>query len=708
MYGFSFKKGNPYFFLISPHVKSILLLLSLFLCRICTVSAQTDTVGYRISMTDSVWQLHEVEVVARKKAPLLQITPTGTWNISSESMKHIPQFLGDTDPMKVFQLLPGIVNGGELNGGIYIRGSEPGHNLTTMDGATIYNPSHLLGLFSVFNNDHFSDFTLQKSYIPASQGGRLAGYMEMHPREELLQKPEVSGSAGILASRITTGFPLTSKASLYLSARVTYVNPIIRLMEGGMEENTTLRYDFQDYNATYVYQPSEKDKIVVNAYGGRDLLKMEEYQYQVDAHLKWLNMAGSARWNHQFTPKSRMTHRIYGSHYQTTLDARQNTYDIALPSRITEGGYKGEVSLDFRRLSLQTGVEASLYSLSPQYPETHNLFEGINLYRPKDYHVLTTAAFAEVTHRWKEWIFNAGVRYNGSYHSSYRKGDVDPRLQASYSLKKGGKISASFVMAHQYINQITVSTVGFPLDFWMPSTQEIPAQQALTCNIGYMQPLFGGDYEFSAEAYWRALNHQTIFDGGLYDMITQNYQIEEHVLLGKGRNYGIELFLKKNRGRLNGWVSYTLAWADRKFPSLRDGKWFPAKYDRRHNLNATLHFTLNNQWDFSAVYIYASGNAVTLPVALYMVGENAACVYEPYNSSRMPSYQRMDLSANFHFGRKHNQSLNASLYNVLKRHNPIFIQVSVKPSSDGKSLQIKKRNMALYSLLPSLSYTFKF
>lgn len=659
-------------------------------------------------MTDSIWQIGEVEVTATKKKALLEITPEGKWNITPEGLQKMPRLLGDNDPMKVFQLLPGVVNGGELNGGIYIRGSEPGHNLVTMDGATIYNPSHLLGLFSVFNNDHFASFSLQKSYIPASHGGRLAGYLEMQPRDSVLPKTEVSGSVGILASRLTTGIPITRKSTLYLSARATYINPIISLVEGEMADNTYLRYDFQDYNLTYVYQPTSRDRIIVNAYAGRDLMKIKEHQYQTNGHLKWINAVGSIRWNHRFKGDTKMSHRLYASHYQTELKINQNSLYIALPSHITEGGYKGNVSFRIDNTSLQAGVEAGIYQLHPQYPETEDVFEGINKNSPQDYHTTTFGAFIEAERHFGDLTVNGGLRYNGIARSGYYTGNLDPRLQATYRLPGKGKLYASLVVAHQYINQINVSTVGFPLDFWMPATSEIPSQRACTWNLGYIQPLFGGRYELSAEAYYRTLNHQTIFDGGLYDMITQNYQIEEHVLLGKGRNYGMELLLKKNQGRWNGWISYTLAWADRKYPTLRDGQWFPAKYDRRHNLNATLCFTLNDHWDFSAVYIFASGNAVTLPIGLYMVGENAVCVYEPYNSSRMPAYQRMDVSVNYHFGTKRNQSLNFSLYNVLKRHNPIFIQVSAKPSDDGNSMQIKKRNMTLFSLLPSLSYTFKF
>lgn len=180
------------------------------------------------------------------------------------------------------------------------------------------------------------------------------------------------------------------------------------------------------------------------------------------------------------------------------------------------------------------------------------------------------------------------------------------------------------------------------------------------------------------------------------------------MLAGRGQNYGIELLLKKSRGRWNGWIGYTLAWADRKFPELREGNTFPAKYDRRHNLNAMVHYTLNDQWDFAMTFIYASGNAVTYPKAMYMIGENAVCLYDDYNSSRMPSYHRMDLSVNYWIGHKRNSCINLSLYNAYMRHNPVFVRIDVKPSTESSSLIIKKKNMSLYSLLPSVSYIFKF
>ena len=310
------------------------------------VYAQTGTRGDDTIRINSIWRIQEVEVVASKKSPALQRSAKGDWKLDPNAANFMPRMLGDSDPIKTFQLLPGVTTAGELNGGLYVHGSEPGHNLICIDGVPVYNSSHLLGFFSIFNNDHFSSFSLNKSYQPADRGGRLAAVVEMTPRDSVAQRASVSGNVGILASRITGAIPVTQNSTIYLSARVTYVNPIISLIEGGFEDNTRLRYGFQDYNLTYVWKPNPKNKIVLNSYVGNDLLKLKEHQYQVDFKMQWLNAVASLKWERQYNEKTSLTQRVYMTHYRTNLRANQNTLNMTMPSRLTDLGYMG--NLDWR------------------------------------------------------------------------------------------------------------------------------------------------------------------------------------------------------------------------------------------------------------------------------------------------------------------------------------------------------------------------
>lgn len=675
---------------------------------VTSVCAQTKTRTNDSIRTDSIWRIQEVEVVASKKVPALRRNAKGDWKLDPNAVNFMPRMLGDSDPMKAFQLLPGVTTAGELNGGLYVHGSEPGHNLICIDGVPVYNSSHLLGFFSIFNNDHFSSFSLNKSYQPANRGGRLAAVVEMTPRDSVEQRASVSGNVGILASRITAGIPITRKSALYLSGRVTYVNPIISLIEGSFEDNTKLRYGFQDYNLTYVWQPDRKNKIVLNGYVGSDLLKLKEHQYQVDFKMQWLNGVASLRWDHQCNENVSLTQRIYMTHYRTNLKANQNEMNMIMPSRLTDAGYMGDANWRWGTWQVKTGATFVHHMLHPQYPESVNLFEGINAGNPGRYEMEEFALFAEAEKKWGDLTVDMGVRYSGAIQDGCYNGGIEPRIRLQYDLPGSRTLSFSYQLNRQYMNQITVSSAGLPIDFWMPSTKDIPGQKVHSLDLSFVQPLPGGDYDLTVEGYYRKLYQQTIFNGGLLDMFNQAYRIEDHVLAGEGQNYGVELMLRKSRGRWNGWIGYTLAWANRQFPDLREGNTFPAKYDRRHNLNAMVHYTLNDHWDFSMTFVYASGNAVTYPKAMYMIGENAVCLYDDYNSSRMPSYHRMDLSVNYWLGHKKHSCINLSLYNAYRRHNPVFVQVDVKPSKDESGLIIKKKNMSLYSLLPSVSYIFKF
>lgn len=669
---------------------------------ITDLHAQSDSLPER----DSTMHIKEIIITGRKQSLPVAIQEN-TWIIKPDFMRTLPHFMGDTDPLKVFQLLPGITTGGDLNGSIYVRGSEPGHNYVSIDQIPVYNPSHLLGIFSVFNNDHFSSFSLQKSYISGEYDGRLAGVLEMTPGDSVLKKPEVKGNTGILASRVTTGIPTGRNSTLYLSLRATYINPILSLIEGQFQQSTTIRYSFQDYNLTYVCRPGQNRKIVINGYFGTDLMKYSEYQYQSMGTMRWTNALGSVRMERKFKNDLLFTNRLYATRYATRLNVHQNELYLGLPSALFETGYKGQLKGTLKNTRFQAGVHFASYYIKPEYPQTKNFLDGINDNIPPSQKATGLSGYFELERNIGSIRLQTSLRYSGNKMASSYSGGLEPRMQMTYYLPRGQELYGSFLLKRQYINQIVVSSIGFPLDFWVSSSNKIPAQKALEWNLGYKLPVNSNYYTLSVESYFRQLKHQSLFDGGLYDMITKNYTIEEHIATGKGINYGFEILFTKNYGKLRGWVSYTLAYAKRRFPRLRQS-WFPAKYDRRHNLNICMTYHLNSRWNFSSVFIYASGNATTYPEAMYMVGENAVTVYSPYNGSRMPAYHRMDISANYTFGKKRNQSLNFSIYNIYKRHNPLFVQMRVKPSSSDKSLQIKLRNMPLYSILPSVSYTFNF
>ena len=310
------------------------------------------------------------------------------------------------------------------------------------------------------------------------------------------------------------------------------------------------------------------------------------------------------------------------------------------------------------------------------------------------------------------WEALTGIRYSGSVSagSSCRYSGIEPRVSLSYEWRPDRKFLFSYTLQRQYMNQVVVSGIGFPTDFWLPASRFVPAQGSHNLSLGYFQSFADGAYELSVEGYYKHLSNQLEFNGEMIDMVNQDYQIEEHLYYGKGKSYGIEFMLRKNGGRLNGWISYTIGKSLRKFPDINGGNSFPAKNDRRHDLSVTACYKLNRRWDLSAVFVYATGSAFTMPTALYLIGENAVNEYGPHNGARMPDYHRLDLSASYWLkrGRRRESMINFSLYNAYARANPIFLSVSIRPSDDGKSIRISPKGQSLYSLIPSINYSFKF
>lgn len=720
-------------------MKQFILNLILLIACCCSYAQHTEKtlpIAQKHAITDSTWQLNEVEVVARKQKKVISGILSGKLELQMSGLKTLPKFLGTTDPLRTMQLMPGVQTAGELNSGIYIRGGEPGHNQILLNGAPIYNAMHLLGFFSIFNSDHFSKSTLLKSYISPDYGGRLAGVLAMQAKDSLTRNFSASGSIGLIASQATLSLPLTSKTSLYLSARTTYINPIVQFIEKS-EDNMKIKYDFQDYNLTYVYQPTPSDKLIINGYYGKDNLSIKENLYQAKGGINWRNIASSIQWQGTYSRNRRMEQTLFFSRYDNKIDVTQNEIQIYFPSDITDIGYKGNFQFDFLRSRWTIGADYTYHFTNPQYPIIKQMFgpdsgtEAPGLYRTQEagafinYHTDFSSGFS----------MNIGVRYSGLFHCGeynekkydllgneisslhYKKGELvqfyggfEPRLSVEYSIESNKRVIFSYGLHRQYMNQVAVSGIGFPTDFWMPASKNILPQRAHALSGGYFQSLFNDTYELSAEVYYKHLNNQTEFDGELFDMINRRYLIEERILRGKGQTYGAELMIKKNAGKLTGWISYSLGWAWRKFPAINEGKAFPSKHDRRHDLSVVANYELNKKWDFSAVFVYATGNAFTMPTALYLIGENAINEYGPHNGARMPAYHRLDLSVNYWFKKSSTREsgLNVSLYNAYARENPVFLGVKIKPDKENKNIRISKTGRSLYSILPSVSYIFKF
>lgn len=706
--------GASCFFIDGLMRKLLFLLFGLF------VFAGMHGQGYDAYLLgDSVYAIDEVEVVATRRSKDIKGLTSGRLELNLKELQSLPKFLGAVDLFRTMQLTPGVQTAGELNSGLYVRGCDSGHNRILFNGATVYSPVHLVGFFSVFNSSHISSASLIKSNVSADYGGRLSGVVDVRSKDAVADRFSMCGDFGLVSSQGTVTMPLGDNSSLYLSGRGSYVNLLLGLVDM-KEDGIKPRYGFMDYNMTFVAKPGRGHSIIANAYYGRDRLSLKEYYYQVEGNMEWQNAVASLQWDWDGCSGRKAENVVYYTFYDNMLDAFMGGSVMKFPSRIQDVGYRGHFATDFLGGNLEAGGEYVRHSLDPQYPFVEDLYTDGSSVKPS----------RMVTHEYGVYVrdrfsafgcldFDLGLRYSGSVQESRERGrnesgrfyhGLEPRASLSYQFRPGRRFALSYALQRQYMNQVVVSGIGLPTDFWLPASVSVPAQSANSLSLGYFHSTDDNDFEFSVEGYYKRLLNQLEFSGELFDLVNQTYHVEDHLLYGNGHSYGVEFMLKKNSGRLNGWLSYTLGRSVRSFPDINDGSPFPAKNDRRHDLSLVVNYKLDKHWTFSGVFVYATGNAFTMPVSLYLVGENAVNEYGPHNGARMPAYHRLDLSATYWFKKTADKEscINISLYNAYARQNPIFLTAKVGVSDDRRRMKIIPKGQSLYSLVPSISYSFRF
>ena len=450
--------------------------------------------------------------------------------------------------------------------------------------------------------------------------------------------------------------------------------------------------------------------------------------------MEWSNLATSLQWKRSINDDVDMKHSIFASSYINGVDVEQGDISFKLPSSIFDVGYRNSFDFKLGEHKLKVGMDYIHHSISPQTPRVKIESFEIGSEDPAKLHtneigVYMSDRFNITSDLWTE----VGIRYSGNIHNGeyddlkynsqgmlidsihYKKGEIvsynqgwEPRIALNYTLPRQGLLQFSYNRLYQYIHLVSISGVGLPTDFWTPASKNIPPQRSDNFSVGYFQSLNQGAYELSVEGYYRRMNGLIEYDNAIIDLLNQKYILEESLLYGKGEAYGLEVMVKKNGKKWNGWISYTLGRSKRKFPDIESGNVFPAKHDRRHDLSIVVSYAPNKKWDFSTVFVYASGSAYTEPTGLHMIGGNPIKEYGPYNGARLPNYHRLDISANYWFFREKGREsgLNFSLYNMYRAQNPLYIFVVANYQND--KLGIERKYKQLYDIIPSISWTFKF
>ena len=627
--------------------------------------------------------------------------------LSAKTIKSAPALMGEVDVLKVIQLLPGVQSTSEGTSGFSVRGGGYDQNLILLDEAAVYSASHLMGFFSVFNNDAIKDITLYKGDIPASFGGRLSSLLDIRTKDGNNQRYAATGGLGLITSRLTAEGPLGDKASAIVSGRRTYADVFLKLSNDRRQRESSLY--FYDMNAKVNYRIDDNNRIFLAGYFGRD-----KFGYSDWIGMNFGNKTLTARWNRIFSPRLFSNFTLIGS-----------MYDYYLKSEITEQ-LGQELSSGLR----DYGLKADFYYV-PNY--ANNIKFGYNLFFhsfypgegggtgkesiigrisfPRQYAMENVVYISNETSFNDKIKLKYGIRYTG--FENLHKGSVthhqqqfDPRMGMAVIFNGLHSMKASYSRTTQFIQLASNSTAGSPLDLWFPASENVKPQKCDQFAAGYFRNLASNEYEISAEAYYKDMRDIVDFKDHARLMLNEN--LEEELRFGTGYSYGLEFMLRKTSGPLSGWVSYTFSKSMRKVEGVNQDKWYRSPYDKPHNISTLLTYEMSPGWSFSACWVYGSGTPVTYPTGRFQVEKNYVPIYSGRNEYRYPAYHRLDLSATWKLsppGKHFKHELNFSVYNAYGRMNAWTILF--RPER-GKPDNFYAEKVSLFRFVPSVTWNFSF
>jgi hypothetical protein len=670
-------------------------------------------------------EMDEVIVSSRRRDQNVTETRMSAVQLNAETIKKVPAFMGEVDLLKTIQMLPGIQNVAEGFSGFSVRGGATDHNLILLDEAVVYNASHLLGFFSVFNSDAIKDMSVHKGDIPAQHGGRLASLLDIRMRDGNMKKLAITGGIGSIASRLTLEGPiLNDKASFMVSGRRTYADMFLALSSDSLLRNNTLF--FYDLNMKGNYIINDNHRIYLSGYYGRDV-----FAFQDIMNLNWGNATQTLRWNYIINERIFSNTSLIYSDYKHTLGFTQGINTFIWNSGITDYGIKSDLTFYLNpENTVRFGGQVFMHRFQPGIIENGNNGNGIiiprNSSREYVFYVSNDQKLAErfsvqygmryVVYQnvGEARVYNFDENYVSTGYTDYGKGELyntssglEPRLSAALMLDQFSSLKGSYTRTRQYMQLASNSSAGMPTDVWFPVSPNVKPQISDQAALGYFRNINDNLFETSVEVYYKAMQNQIDFRDNA--QINFNEKIEGEIRTGIAEAYGMELMVRKNEGRLTGWVSYTLSDTRRRIDEINDGNWYRANYDKPHNFSIVINHDLGKKLDVGLNWVYSSGAPVTLPTGRWEYGGVIMPGYSERNGYRLPDYHRLDLSATIQLGssrnRRLNHELNVSVYNVYSRKNPFTIYF--EPEA-GNNYNMNAKQLSLFGIVPSVTWNFKF
>ena len=667
----------------------------------------TADMRLNINLEMETKELAEVVVSAEGSNANVVKSEMSVEKISAKTIKSAPALLGEVDVLKVVQLLPGVQATSEGSSGFSVRGGGYDQNLILLDEAAVYSASHLMGFFSVFNNDAIKDVTLYKGDIPASFGGRLSSLLDIRTKDGNNRRYAVTGGIGLISSRLTAEGPLGDKASAIVSFRRTYADLFLRLSKEEAQRKSALY--FYDMNAKVNYRIDDNNRIFLAGYFGRD-----KFGFSDLAGMSFGNRTLTARWNHIFSPRLFSNFTLIGSWYDYYL---MSQISDQLGEELRSGLWDYGLKADFNYVpnpanNIKFGYNFTFHGFQPGDGGgvgSETIFGRVSF--PKKYAMENVAYATNETNVAGKLKLKYGLRYTGFENIdkgavTHHQQQFDPRLGLTFIFNERHSVKASYSRTSQFIQLASNSTSGSPLDLWFPASEYVKPQKCDQFAAGYFRNFASDQYEFSAELYYK--NMKDVVDFKDHAQIMMNENLEQELRFGIGYSYGMELMLRKTAGAFTGWVSYTLSKSMRKVDDINENQWYRSPYDKPHNISALMAYEFSPKWSFSACWVYGSGTPVTYPTGRFQVEGNYVPVYSGRNEYRYPAYHRLDLSATWKLSppsKRFKSELNFSLYNAYGRKNVWTILFRQEPGNPDIMYADK---IYLFKFIPSVTWNFSF
>jgi hypothetical protein len=659
--------------------------------------AQQDSVSMYVGIDD-------VEITAPRQI-VSYANYTGNISVNMDELNGVPRVGGAIDVLRLLQYTPGVAATQEGNTSLYVRGGDSGQSMVLINETPLYSPSHMLGLFSTLNTPHLSGLTLYKTSMPASYGSSSAAIIDVRTHRYVPQKITLEGNIGLIESDGALQLPIGNRFALFASARHSYSSWLTHRLAS----NATINYNFGDYGVGAVTDLGRAGRLVMNTHFNSDNAAIDVMMFNSCGMLKWWNGLGNISLDTELSESVTMANMVYGSIYDNLLMSNIISHQYDIKAGLSDFGYKNKFSIDLEDVDIEAGANYSFRRVVPQY------ISDISGFSASDDRVVENSSEIALYSSVK-WLVHQNLSIDAGLRLSMFVNDrvwvyPEPRIKIDVPLSPELRLWASYNFMSQYIQLVPQSNMSFATDFYITSSKHLPPQLSHNFSLGYGQHALSGRLSWSAELYYRYMLNVIEYNSFLFDILMGVGNNHINMLhSGRGESYGIETNIAYNSSKFNVQLNYTLSRSVRQFDDINNGMSFFASSDRTHNLSLLSTYKPTPRWTFSATFTYATGAPYTEHKAVYISANTFIKELGSYNGKRLPDIHHLDLSVTYWFKSKRfkQNGINLSIYNVYAHANPILTSWTVMLHDDPLSVSISEKHHYLYTIVPSISWTFKF